>query len=88
MALTQVPSTVAIGKIVHTVRRPDITAIKTARSAKVLAITSCAREKNRLWLNRSCPCYYPSYPRVRPDKSELPQYGAGGVPFKRLNASA
>ncbi len=39
-ALTQVPSTVAIGKIVHTVRRLDITAIKTARSAKVSAIFS------------------------------------------------
>ena len=39
-ALTQVPSTVAIGKIAHTVRRPDITAIKTARSAKVSAIFS------------------------------------------------
>ena len=46
-ALMRVPSNVAIGKIVQTVRRPDITAIKTARSAKVSAIFSCGRVKNR-----------------------------------------
>ena len=55
-APTQVPSTVVIGKIVHTVRRPGITAIKIARNAKVSAIFSCAREKNRLSLK---PFIYP-----------------------------
>ncbi len=55
-ALTQMPSIVAIGKIVHTVRRTDITAIKTVRSAKVSAIFLCAREKNRLSFNRNSSC--------------------------------
>ena len=58
-ALMQVPSSEAIGKIVQTVRRADITAIKNARGAKVLAIFSCAREKNRLSFNPNCDCQFP-----------------------------
>ncbi len=59
MALTRVPSTVATGKSVHSVRRPDITAIKTVRGAKVSDIFLCAREKNRLSFNRTSPAMYP-----------------------------
>ena len=58
-ALTQMPSTVAIGKIAHTVKRPDIIAIKTVRNAKVSAIFSCVREKSRLSFNGNGSCQYP-----------------------------
>ena len=58
-ALTQMPSTVAIGKIAHTVKRPDIIAIKTVRNAKVSAICSCVREKSRLSFNGKGSCQYP-----------------------------
>ena len=58
-ALTQMPSTVAIGKIAHTVKRPDIIAIKTVRNAKVSAIFSCVREKSRLSFNGNGSCQCP-----------------------------
>ena len=57
-ALVRVPSTVAIGKSVRSVRRPDITVIKTVRGAKVSAIFLCAREKNRLSFNWTSPTMY------------------------------
>jgi hypothetical protein len=57
-ALMRVPSTVAIGKSVHSVRRPDITVIKIVRGAKVSDIFSCAREKSRLSFNRTSPAMY------------------------------
>ena len=58
-ALMHVPSSKVIGKTVQTASRADITAIKNARGAKVLAIFSCAREKNRLSFNQNCDCQFP-----------------------------
>ena len=59
------PSTVAIGKIAHTVKRPDIIAIKTVRNAKVSAIFSCVRKKSRLSFNGN---RIPPVPRVENQK--------------------
>jgi hypothetical protein len=69
------PSTVAIGKIAHTVKRPDIIAIKTVRNAKVSAIFSCVREKSRLSFdgNRSC-----QYPGSKITALEASDTGCGG----------
>ena len=78
-ALTQMPSTVAIGKIAHTVKRPDIIAIKTVRNAKVSAIFSCVREKSRLSFNGNGSCQYPGSKITALDASDTGYGGDSGA---------